>query len=124
LPRNILTVGFPPKELNPNRHVHWSKKEKARKAYTKEVWASALAAKIEAPGTDRILLRLHFYPPSTHRRKADDDNLVASFKHGRDGLATALKVDDQCFRSEPILYAPGLAGKHGKLVIEVFPYPS
>lgn len=120
---NSITVGFPPKELNPNRAqgVHWGKLNKVKNRYRQEVWAQALADKLQAPATERILLRLHFYPPNTHRRKADDDNLVAAFKAGRDGLADALGIDDQRFKSDPVLYPPGTAGKHGKLIIELLP---
>lgn len=120
---NRLTVGFPPKELNPNRShgVHWGKLAGLKKRYRQEVWAQALADKIVVPDSERIRLVLHFYPPSTHRRRADDDNLVAAFKSGRDGLAAALKIDDQRFKVEPVVYEPGLAGKHGRLEIELFP---
>lgn len=89
--------------------------------YKQEVWAQAKADKLVAPATDRILLRLRFYPPSTHRRRADDDNLCAAFKAGRDGLAEALGIDDQRFKQDPVLYPPGSGGKHGKLVIELLP---
>jgi len=40
-------------------------------------------------------LWLDFYPPCN--RKHDDDNLTASFKAGRDGIADALGVDDNRF---------------------------
>jgi hypothetical protein len=40
-------------------------------------------------------LSLNFYPRD--RRKRDDDNLIASFKSGRDGIADALGVDDVNF---------------------------
>jgi crossover junction endodeoxyribonuclease RusA len=46
-------------------------------------------------GGEKIALRIVFVPPS--RRRYDDDNLLASFKAGRDGLADALGVDDRAF---------------------------
>lgn len=38
------------------------------------------------------ILSLTFCPPD--RRKRDDDNLVAAFKAGRDGIAQAMGIDD------------------------------
>ncbi|WP_429215150.1 hypothetical protein [Metapseudomonas resinovorans] len=46
----------------------------------------------------RILLSLEFLPPNRQRR--DDDNLLAAFKAGRDGLADALRIDDSVFVSQ------------------------
>lgn len=43
----------------------------------------------------RLVLSLVFCPPDLRRR--DDDNLVAAFKSGRDGIADALGVDDSQF---------------------------
>lgn len=40
-----------------------------------------------------------FYPPD--RRYRDDDNMISAFKHGRDGVALALGVDDRRFRIHP-----------------------
>jgi len=46
-----------------------------------------------APDSPRIALWLDVYPPD--RRARDDDNIIASFKAGRDGLALALGIDDK-----------------------------
>jgi len=46
----------------------------------------------------RIKMKITFYPPDRKRR--DDDNMIASFKAARDGLADALGVDDRRFRPE------------------------
>jgi crossover junction endodeoxyribonuclease RusA len=46
---------------------------------------------------------IDFYPPD--RRARDDDNLIAAFKSGRDGLADALGVDDKRFRIHPYVMA-------------------
>jgi crossover junction endodeoxyribonuclease RusA len=42
---------------------------------------------------------MDFYPPD--RRNRDDDNLIAAFKSGRDGVADALGVNDKRFRIHP-----------------------
>lgn len=49
----------------------------------------------------RLHLWLDFYPPD--RRHRDDDNLVASFKAGRDGVALALGIDDRRFICHPMV---------------------
>ncbi len=51
------------------------------------------------PWDGDIHLWIDFYPPD--RRHRDDDNMIAAFKSGRDGLADALKVNDKRFRSHP-----------------------
>jgi crossover junction endodeoxyribonuclease RusA len=51
----------------------------------------AKMAKLSMPAP-RAMLILTFCPPD--RRRRDDDNLVAAFKSGRDGLAEALGIDD------------------------------
>lgn len=51
------------------------------------------------PDSHRIGLWVDFYPPD--RRHRDDDNLIASFKAGRDGIALALGIDDKRFRCYP-----------------------
>lgn len=91
-----VTLGWPPKELSPNARGHWSKKAKAAKAYRKACWALALEAGIKADWEGEVHLWLTFFPPD--RRHRDDDNCIAAFKSGRDGLADALKIDDKQFR--------------------------
>lgn len=91
-----VTLPWPPSVLSPNaRPAHWSIKAKAAKAYRTACKALAEASGMEAPTSQKIALWLEFVPPS--RRRFDDDNLVASFKAGRDGLAEALGIDDSRF---------------------------
>ena len=91
-----VTLPWPPSALNPNkRHAHWSIKSKAAKAYRKACKELAQAHGMVAPDSPKIVLWLEFVPPD--RRHRDDDNMVASFKAGRDGIADALGVDDKRF---------------------------
>lgn len=95
-----LTLPWPPRELSPNARVHWSKRSKAAKAYRKACWALCLEAGLRSiPWDGDVHLWIDFYPPD--RRPRDDDNMVAAFKSGRDGLADALGVNDKRFRSHP-----------------------
>lgn len=97
-----VIFGWPPKELNPNFRAHWSVKSKATKAYKTACWALAKESGITAPATEgRLHLWIDFYPPD--RRHRDDDNMIASFKAGRDGLALALGIDDKRFITHPFV---------------------
>ncbi|RKF23599.1 endodeoxyribonuclease RusA [Altericroceibacterium spongiae] len=94
-----MIVPFPPVELSPNFRGHWTVKSRAKKDYRRACWALALEAGLQVPGyagTDgKIAIRLDFFPPD--RASRDDDNVPASFKAGRDGIADALKCDDARF---------------------------
>ena len=107
-----VMLPWPARELSPNARGHWAKKSTAAKRYRhtckiktlQEIQASAwdvpaLRELVEAGG--RVHLFIDFYPPD--RRHRDDDNVIASFKSGRDGLADALKIDDSKFRIHPFL---------------------
>lgn len=96
-----VVLPWPSRELSPNARCHWAKKAKAVKAYRQACWTLTKAAKItiDPAYTGQLHLWLTFMPPD--RRNRDDDNIIASFKAGRDGLAQALGVDDSRFRSLP-----------------------
>ena len=103
-----VTLPWPPKDLSPNRRCHWAKKSKAAKKYRNDCHIIATAAMCAAglnqghfSGIDKLHLFIDFVPAD--RRHRDDDNCYASFKNGRDGIADALGVDDQCFISHPYL---------------------
>jgi len=91
-----ITLPWPPSALNPNtRHAHPAIKWKAAKTYRAACKALAEAHGAVAPDSPKIALWIEFVPPD--RRHRDDDNMVASFKAGRDGLAEAMGVDDRRF---------------------------
>jgi crossover junction endodeoxyribonuclease RusA len=85
---------WPPKVLSPNARVHWATKSKAAKAYRNICFLLCRQAALAVPA-GRALLSLEFIPPDNRRR--DDDNCIASFKSGRDGIAEALGIDDSNF---------------------------
>ncbi|MEW6460392.1 MAG: endodeoxyribonuclease RusA [Pseudomonadota bacterium] len=92
-----VMLPWPVSALSPNARGHWSKRSRAAKAYRMQCFLFARKAGLVAPA-GRILLQLEFLPPTARRR--DDDNLLASFKAGRDGLADALGIDDSVFVSQ------------------------
>ena len=96
-----LTLPWPPKALSPNARTHWRAKAPVTKAYKQACWALCKESGMVAPDSPRIALWLDFYPPD--RRNRDDDNMIASFKAGRDGLAIALGIDDKRFVMRPFV---------------------
>lgn len=91
----MLILPWPPAVLSPNSRAHWSRRHRASKAYRQTCALLARAARLQVPESARLELRIEFVPPD--RRLRDDDNLVAAFKAGRDGLADALGIDDTRF---------------------------
>ena len=100
---NEVTLPWPPSELSPNARTHWRKKAPITKAYKHACWTLCKEAAITAiPGYEgRLHLWITFYPPD--RRHRDDDNMIAAFKAGRDGLALAIGVDDKRFVCHPFV---------------------
>lgn len=94
-----LTLPWPPRELSPNSRTHWRKKSPITKAYKHTCWALCKDSGITVPDAPKIAMWIDFYPPD--RRARDDDNMIASFKAGRDGVALALGIDDKRFRCFP-----------------------
>ena len=107
-----INLPWPFKELSPNARVHWSKRSKAAKAYRNTCFLQVRAMQIRKslevgkyldlyPGQERLHLWIDFYPPD--RRHRDDDNLIAAFKSGRDGIADALDINDKRFICHPCI---------------------
>lgn len=114
---NSVRLPWPPKELSPNFSGMFRAKLRAKKSYRQACWAAALEAKLKAPASDKIALKIEFFPPD--RRSRDDDNLIASFKHGRDGIALAVKVDDRRFRTIPTFHTEIVPG--GEIIVTLEP---
>lgn len=94
-----ITLPWPPKELSPNRRLHWAQKAKIAKQYRTACFYLAKKSGITIDWDGDIHLFITFYPPD--KRSRDDDNVISSFKSGRDGLAEALGVNDKRFRTHP-----------------------
>ncbi|WP_330114093.1 endodeoxyribonuclease RusA [Pseudomonas sp. JS3066] len=89
-----LDLPWPPKELSPNARVHWKQRHRHVKAYRYACGMLAKASGATVP-EGRLYLWITFCPPN--RRSHDDDNLMARFKAGRDGVADGLGIDDKNF---------------------------
>lgn len=98
----MIVLPWPDRRLSPNARQHWRalaavKKRARADACTLATVAISLRDKRAIHDMDgRIPLTIRFYPPDARHR--DDDNMVASFKALRDGIADALGVDDRRFR--------------------------
>ena len=64
--------------------------------------------------TDQIRMTITFVPPD--RRHRDDDNMIASLKAARDGIADALGVNDRRFRPNYVFAEPE---KPGRVEVEI-----
>lgn len=113
-----IELAWPAKALSPNyrSRSHWPKTRALKAAKHEAYWATYAATqgdKILHNG-ERLPFVITAYPPTKHER--DDDNLIASLKGHRDGIAYALGIDDKYFDQrlqwgEPV--------KHGKIVVAI-----
>jgi crossover junction endodeoxyribonuclease RusA len=92
----MITLPWPPKELNPNKRLHWAVRNTHKVIYRDACHLLTVQAKAAVTGDGPIAITIDFYPPD--RRHRDDDNMISAFKAGRDGLANALGVNDRRFQ--------------------------
>ncbi len=117
---SVVELPWPDKRLSPNARQHWAVVTKVKKLARADAATLTLASvplcvrQAIKQGDERIPLKVVFYPPDNRRR--DDDNMVASFKAARDGIADALGVDDRRFRPH---YFFEDAVKPGRVVVEI-----
>ena len=102
----VVTLSWPPRQLNPNVVVHWAQKARVTKKARNEAFLlmkselCRLAKEGKAVDKDKVSsvkVSYLFVPPD--RRPRDDDNLIRCMKPFRDGIAQAIGVDDNCFRT-------------------------
>lgn len=105
----MIDLPWPPKELNPNARIHWAVARKYKKSYREDCYLLTKQARIDQLNKGDVYMSIYFHPPD--RRKRDDDNMIASFKSGRDGVADALGIDDVRFRPHYFFEEPIKGGK-------------
>lgn len=104
-PRVVLA--WPPVQASPNWRGSWHSSSDAKAKYRTDCGHRALEAGLhkvrfavrEIAAAGRVAVRVDFFPPA-NASNYDDDNAVAAFKAGRDGIADVLQVDDKAFRPE------------------------
>ena len=104
-----LVLSWPPAQLTPNSRCHWAQKARVAKRARGEAYVLARAYLSEnhiifnPKAVEKISIEYTFTPPD--RRARDDDNLIAAMKPYRDGIAQALGMDDNCFRTQEAAFA-------------------
>lgn len=96
---NEITLPWPSRELSPNARTHWRKAAPIKARYRDACYILAKQARIVIDWEGDIHMWIDFVPPD--RRHRDDDNMIASIKSLRDGVADALGVNDRRFRIHP-----------------------
>lgn len=112
----IVTLPFPPSILSPNNHSHRMAKARAEKKYRNDCGFAAMASGVRRMSVFGLDVRVTFCPPIKPGPRMDDDNAVASFKAGRDGLADVLGVNDRHWSTS---YEWGDPVKHGAVLVEI-----
>lgn len=112
-----LVLPWPVSQLSPNFHGKRRDFLRAKKAYHESCWASALEAgfHLMPKPEGRLPVTITICQP-TGRVPRDDDNAKAAFKHGRDGIAKAMRVDDGLW---DVTYLTGDRIKGGAIILEV-----
>lgn len=116
-----IVMPWPARGLSPNARLHWAQVTKLKKPYR----ALGMARAVEAmrglppyPKEGRLPVKITFHPPD--QRGRDDDNMIGSFKAGRDGVAEAIGVNDRRWITTYQIAEPA---KGGAVVVEL-PHPA
>lgn len=112
-----VALPWPDKMLSPNARVHWRRKSVATQhARRTTAWVAMSVIGAVKPRWPAAKLDMVFCPPDARRR--DTDNLIASTKAHRDGIADALGTDDSKFT---VTYSMGKPVKGGSVVVTIIP---
>lgn len=90
----IITLPFPPSELNPNKRLHWAQKVKIKNEY-KAICADLVKDHVPCMKAGHLPIKLTFYPAHS---TGDLDNMLAAMKSGIDGMAQAWGINDRHIR--------------------------
>lgn len=115
-----LVLPLPPSSLSPNKRNHWAVTSKAKKLEREQAHAltlqwlhSGMAFKKPELGDH---LKITYHLPGN--RKRDADNLLAASKAALDGMADALRVNDDTFHPITVERVYG-AEKPGYMLVEL-----
>ena len=109
----MMTLPFPPSSLSGHANGHWRGKADVTAKWRAWAKAAALAAKVSAPATGDIIVRVRFVPPD---RRSDRVNFPNRMKPIFDGIADALRVNDSRFLPAYEFAEPE---KPGRIEIEI-----
>lgn len=116
-----IELAWPDRRLSPNARVHWRAKiDPKKEARLAGAWATFTTTGFQevrkrlSEDDELIPAKITFYPPD--KRWRDDDNIIGSFKHARDGISEALGINDRRLRPE---YFFGESKKPGSVTVEI-----
>lgn len=92
----LLRLPWPDKRLSQNARVHWRTRSEVTAAARSAAYYEALHRHV--PSMENARLSFAYFPPDNRRR--DAQNLPAMLKPAIDGIAKAMRVDDNGFRCE------------------------
>ena len=111
-----VTLPWPPRELSPNAHVHWTRKAEAKQtAKAQGCYLTMEILDAFYSMADTFQATYVFHPPD--KRKRDQDNYLSSMKSAIDGVCAALGIDDTRIKRTVIEW--GAVVKGGKVVLRL-----
>lgn len=103
----MIVLPWPPKELSLNARVHPQVRARVGAKYREACFWLTKEAQERLSG-DRVHMTITFFQPD--RRRRDLDNMLSACKHGLDGVADALGVNDSIFRPVTLDVADEIGG--------------
>lgn len=101
----VVEIPWPRRDLSPNARVHYLARSRIARKYRLDCYHLALAAlQGQRPAFRNVDATFEFFPPD--RRRRDTDNIIASLKSAQDGLADAIKCDDNKWRTTYTMREP------------------
>lgn len=94
-----LMLPWPDPILNPNKHVHWTKKHRAKVDGRETAFYIALEKGVKLDPEKKYRVDMVYCPPD--HRKRDFDNLGRAMKSAMDGMCRGLGIDDSQLRPLP-----------------------
>jgi hypothetical protein len=113
----VVRLLWPHPGLSPNSRLHRIAFAGVKRLAKANASACALAdiglaGRVELRGASALDVTMTFHPPDN--RKRDDDNLIASMKAARDGIAATIGVDDGKWR---VSYRMAEPVEHGCVLV-------
>ena len=113
-----ITLSLPHKCLRPNVRSHWAPKSRAIKQARQDAQQAAFEKFKELPGPF-IINHYFLHPFYATARFWDDDNIIASCKSYRDGIADAANQDDHSFRCAEVVPEKDSKNPRLEIIIDI-----
>lgn len=113
-----IIMPWPAKPLWQNVRTHWARRSLSVKSYRRMAYQMALAQGLHKRPDPAALLVFSFHPPD--RRRRDLHNMPATQKAAIDGIADAMRVDDERFRCQwPLAWGDVVKGGEVHITVTV-----